>query len=96
MELNLHRIERFGLRAHFSAFFSSCFLGVKKPEKHIYQAALDITQRPAERCLFIDDRPLNLEIAQRLGMNTIHFKDVAQLGQELKNFGLACAFLPGQ
>ena len=27
-ELNLHRIEKFGLRNYFSAFFSSCYLGV--------------------------------------------------------------------
>ena len=32
-ELNLHRIETFGLRQYFSVFFSSCYLGVSKPHR---------------------------------------------------------------
>ena len=30
-ELNLHRIQKFGLRHYFSVFFTSCYLGVTKP-----------------------------------------------------------------
>src|SRR5215216_2827972 len=32
-ELNLHRIEAFGLRPIFSAFLSSCWLGARKPAR---------------------------------------------------------------
>jgi len=87
-ELNLYRIERFHFQKYFTAFFSSCFLGTKKPEKDIYLAALDITQRAPAECLYIDDRPLNLETAQRLGINTIHFRDVNQLRQDLQSHGV--------
>src|SRR5271169_1598258 len=66
-ELNKHRIETFALRNYFTAFFSSCYLGVKKPEAKIYTLALELTQRPAEECVFIDDRALNLECAKQQG-----------------------------
>lgn len=87
-ELNLHRIETFGLRKYFSAFFSSCYLGVSKPHPQIYRLALDISQRQPEECVFIDDRSLNLECARRLGLHTIQFLNAVQLEQDLRLLGL--------
>ena len=87
-ELNLHRIEKFGLRNYFSVFFSSCYLGVSKPNPQIYRLALDLSQRQADECVFIDDRPLNLEGAQRLGLRTIQFLNAAQLESDLRNLGV--------
>ncbi len=84
LELNLHRIEQFGLRRAFTAFFSSCFLGVRKPDEAIYRLALQVTQRAPDECVFIDDRALNLECARRLGMRTIHYQNAAQLQEELR------------
>ena len=88
LELNLYRIEQFRLRDYFDAFFSSCFLGVKKPERGIYRLASQITQRALEECLFIDDRTLNLECAQLLGMRTVHYQDPAQLRRQLRQHGV--------
>lgn len=87
-ELNNYRIEQFGLHKYFNAFFSSCYLGFKKPEKEIYQLALSITQRRSEECLFIDDRALNTECAGLLGMNFIQYHNPQQLTQELQEFGI--------
>jgi putative hydrolase of the HAD superfamily len=87
-ELNLHRIERFGLKKYFVVFFSSCFLGAKKPDEEIYAKALAISQRVPEECVFIDDRALNLEIPIRLGMKTIQFQNAAQLESELRALGV--------
>jgi putative hydrolase of the HAD superfamily len=89
MDLNQYRIERFGLRKYFDVFFSSCFLGVKKPDEAIYRLALQITQFPPEECLFIDDRALNLECARNcVGMRTMHFQNPAQLQRELRELGI--------
>ncbi len=88
MELNLYRIQQFGLRRYFMAFFSSCFLGVKKPEDAIYRLALQITQCAPEECLYIDDRALNSECAGRRGMRTILFRSAAQLEHELHAVGI--------
>jgi len=49
-DLNLYRIERFGLRSIFSLFISSCFVGLRKPENDIYRLALDATQQVPEEC----------------------------------------------
>ena len=87
-ELNLHRIEKFGLRDYFSAFFSSCYLGVSKPHTEIYRLALDISQRRAEECVFIDDRSLNLETARRLGLHTIQFLNAGQMTDDLRRLGV--------
>ncbi len=88
-ELNLFRIQSFGLREIFSLFVSSCFVGLRKPEDGIYRLALEITQRPAEECCFIDDRALNLDSASRLGMRVIQMINAEQLRQELQKLGVA-------
>lgn len=83
-ELNHFRIEKFGLRKIFQLFVSSCFVGLRKPERDIYRLALEITQFPAEESCFIDDRPLNLECAAQLGMHTIQMKSLDQLRSDLQ------------
>lgn len=88
LELNEYRIEAFRLRRDFQVFFSSCYLHARKPEEMIFRIALEVTQRPAPECVFIDDRPLNLENPRRLGMNTIHYQSAAQLRQELQTYGV--------
>jgi len=88
LELNVRRIEMFNLRREFEAFFSSCFVRIRKPDEAIYRLALEVTQRRAEECLFIDDRELNLECARQMGMHTIHFQSAAQLRQELEANGV--------
>lgn len=88
LELNEYRIETFQLRRDFLVFFSSCYVHARKPEEAIFRIALEVTQRPAERCVFIDDRPLNLENPRRLGMNVIHYENAPQLRSELQKYGV--------
>ncbi len=88
LELNERRILQFNLRREFKAFFSSCYLGVRKPDEGIYKLALEVTQRSPEECVFIDDRELNLECARQLRMRTIHFQNAAQLRQDLAANGV--------
>lgn len=87
-ELNQYRIEKFELRSLFTNFFSSCFVGLRKPEEGIYRLSIDVTQKRPHECCFIDDRALNLECARGLGMHTIEMKDVDQLQQELATLGV--------
>jgi putative hydrolase of the HAD superfamily len=88
VELNLHRIERFGLRDMFEAFFSSCWLGCTKPSRRIYELALAISQAPPERAVLIDDRGPNLAPARALGMQTIHFTTGELLAGQLAALGV--------
>lgn len=88
LELNQYRIEAFHLRNDFLAFFTSCYLHARKPEETIYRIALEVTQREPERCVFIDDRPLNLENPRRLGMHVVHYQSAPQLAEDLKLLGV--------
>ena len=88
LEINEHRIRKFRLREYFGAFFSSCYLGVRKPDSGIYSLALKITQRDPGECVLIDDRGLNLECAREMGMHTIQFVNVAQLRDDLAQLGI--------
>jgi putative hydrolase of the HAD superfamily len=87
-ELNDYRIEAFGLRREFEAFFSSCYLSARKPEETIYRIALEVSHRPPENCVFVDDRPLNLENPRRLGMQVVHYQDAEQLRSDLQALGI--------
>jgi len=87
-ELNYHRIEKFGLRKIFRLFISSCFVGLRKPERDIYRLALETTQIPAEQCCFVDDRALNLECAAKLGMKTVEMRQLEQLQADLAKLGV--------
>ncbi|HUO26910.1 MAG TPA: HAD-IA family hydrolase [Candidatus Aquilonibacter sp.] len=87
-ELNLYRIEKFGLRSIFRLFVSSCYIGFRKPEHEIYRMALEITQRNPAGCCFIDDRTINLECAAKLGMHTIEMQTLDQLRKDLEKLGV--------
>ncbi len=87
-ELNDYRIKKFKLDRYFTNFFSSCFLGVRKPDPQIYQMAMGMTQMEAKEILFIDDRENNAQAARALGMNVIHLKDVKRLPEELRAYGI--------
>ena len=94
LELNVYRIRQFELRRCFSVFFSSCFLGLRKPDEAIYRTALQVTQREPSECIFIDDREVNLECPRELGLATILFRDAAQLRQDLQQNGVTITETP--
>ena len=87
-ELNEYRIQRFALCDLFTAFFSSCYLGLVKPQPEHYRRALQITQREPDECVFVDDRPLNVEVARILGMHPIQFESTEQLQHDLRAAGV--------
>jgi putative hydrolase of the HAD superfamily len=86
-ELNEYRIRRFGLCDLFDVFFSSCWLGVRKPTKVIYERVLGMTQADPASSVFVDDREQNLAPARALGMQTILFVSAEQLSRSLAGLG---------
>ncbi|HKC82254.1 MAG TPA: HAD-IA family hydrolase [Gemmatimonadaceae bacterium] len=83
-ELNMYRIEKFGISQVFEAFLCSCWLGVRKPLRRCYHRALGIAHVRPEATLFIDDRQQNLISASTLGMNVLHFTSAVQLRSDLE------------
>ena len=88
MHINLYRIRTFELTRYFSAFFSSCFLGVTKPDCAIFQKTLHILQKSGDECLFIDDREENAVAAQQCGINAVHLPQPENLEKVLRGEGV--------
>ncbi len=70
-DLNQYRIRQFELQKWIRVFFSSCYLGLRKPDVKIYQFVLRMLQQPPEAVLAVDDRPENLAAARSLGIATV-------------------------
>jgi putative hydrolase of the HAD superfamily len=88
-ELNAHRLQRFGLVDIFVTFFSSCWLGVAKPSRRIYELALSMSQAKPEHSVFVDDREQNLPPARALGMRVVRYTSAGQLAADLAALGIA-------
>lgn len=58
------------IRDYFDACYFSYEMGLAKPDPAIYKALLTDADVTAEECLFLDDGPKNIEIAQTLGIQT--------------------------
>jgi putative hydrolase of the HAD superfamily len=88
-EMNDYRIKQFGLSQIFDLFVSSCYVGMRKPDEKIYRLALDLIQKAPDECCFIDDRPVNIEAAAKVGMRTVLMRDPVQLKKDLQGLGLS-------
>ncbi|HEV2134016.1 MAG TPA: HAD-IA family hydrolase [Terracidiphilus sp.] len=84
---NDYRFSKFGLREYFQVAFSSCYVGLRKPDPAIYRRVLDILGAPPERVLFIDDRQQNVDGAAAAGMKTIRFQNEEALRTDLAELG---------
>ena len=87
-ELTVFRIKTFNMSAFIDFFVSSCFVHFRKPDEDMYRIALDISQADPARSVYIDDRPLFVEIAQGLGINGIQHTGLESTRSALAALGL--------
>ena len=80
--------ERFNFFELFDDMVISGAVGFVKPEPEIFQILLEKIGKPAQECLFIDDSFPNIEQANAMGFQTIHFVSPSQLTDSLINLGL--------
>ncbi|HEY1768191.1 MAG TPA: HAD family phosphatase [Terracidiphilus sp.] len=69
--------------ARFDVLVWSYQLRIAKPDPAIYRFVLEKLGTRAEETLFLDDKPVNIEAAQALGMKGIVFSTVKQLRADL-------------
>jgi putative hydrolase of the HAD superfamily len=70
-------------------FISSCFVHLRKPDTDIYRLALGIAQVPIDRVLYLDDRLMFVEVAQSLGIYSVHHTDFESTRAILTSAGLS-------
>jgi len=87
-ELNEYRIGRFGLDRLFEAFFSSCYLGVRKPSERIYRVALDVLGLEPDEVVFVDDREENLVAARMVGLRAVLADGARSVARGLREAGV--------
>ena len=83
-----HRIDSFDLPSFVDGFICSCFIRCRKPDSLIYNAALDIAHVFPEEVVYVDDRPLFIEVAQSLGIRGIPHRDFAATRDAFAALGL--------
>ncbi len=88
-ELNEHRIKTFGLGTFVDFFISSCFVHFRKPDADMFRIALDIAQVAPEHVVYIEDRPMFVEVARNLGIRGIVHTGYETTKQELAKWGLS-------
>ena len=86
-ELNDYRVFTFQLDRFIDVFVSSSYVHLRKPDKDIYKLAMDILLVKPEECLYIDDRPIFIEVARSLGIHAIHHVSLEETKKYLDEFG---------
>jgi putative hydrolase of the HAD superfamily len=87
-ELNVYRIRKFKLDGFVDSFISSCFVHVRKPDTDIFRLALDISQAPAQRVVYIENTPMFVQVAESLGIRSILHTDYRTTRAKLASLGL--------
>jgi putative hydrolase of the HAD superfamily len=87
-EINAYRIRTFGLDQLIDTFVSSCFVHFRKPDADIYRIALDISQSSPAQVVYLDDRPLFVEVACSLGIQGLQHVDVPTTRTKLNELGI--------
>ncbi|MBD3208374.1 MAG: HAD-IA family hydrolase [Candidatus Nealsonbacteria bacterium] len=83
--LNSQNYTKKGWYRHFDVLILSHEIGFLKPEREIYEIAIRELEVDAGECLFIDDQEDCLKPAREMGMETILFRSISQLKEDLRN-----------
>jgi putative hydrolase of the HAD superfamily len=87
-ELTVYRNKKYGLGSFIDTFISSCFVHFRKPDEDIFRMALDVSEVAPAACVYIEDRPMFVEVAQGLGIHGIWHRDYETTKAALEDLGL--------
>jgi putative hydrolase of the HAD superfamily len=87
-ELTEYRIKKFKLGSFVDFFISSSFVHFRKPDTDIFNLALDVAQVMPDEVVYIEDRPLFVQVGCSLGLHGIHHEGLESTVEKLKKYGL--------
>jgi epoxide hydrolase-like predicted phosphatase len=76
--------ERFGIRELFDVVIDSACVGMAKPERDIYELALERLDIAPHEAVFIDDLARNVAAAADLGIHAIHHLNFESTAHQLR------------
>lgn len=88
--------ENFDFLHWFEGIVVSGVEKMRKPNPAFFQVLFDRYQIIPQQSVFIDDNPANIEAANRLGLNTIPFREPGQLADDLRQWNIAAPPLTDQ
>jgi len=87
-ELTSHRVKTFALGKFVDFFIMSCFVHFRKPDPDLYRVALDVAQVAPEEVIYVEDRPMFVEVAQTLNIIGLRHIDLETTKGIFETFGL--------
>ena len=87
-ELNEYRINTFKLNSFVDFFISSSFVHFRKPDADIFKVAIDIAQVNPEETLYLEDRPMFVQVAETVGLRGIHHENYEATKKIFEEYGL--------
>ena len=87
-ELTEYRIKKFKLGSFVDFFISSSFVHFRKPDTDIFNLALDVAQVMPDEVVYIEDRPLFVQVGRSLGLHGIHHEGLESTVESLSKYGL--------
>lgn len=77
-----------GLAELFEQDFASHLIGKIKPDRDVFEHAIDALECDPSEILFVDDQPLNVESARQTGIQAFVAKDIRQAERVLTECGV--------
>ncbi|HXL58196.1 MAG TPA: HAD family phosphatase [Chitinophagaceae bacterium] len=87
-ELATYRIKQFKLNELADFFIVSSFVHFRKPDADIFRIALDTAQVSPQQVVYIEDRPMFVQVACSLGIHGLRHTDYNSTCRKLEKFGL--------
>jgi len=84
-------IDRYNLSDCFDELFISSEIGIVKPDINAYKYVLNKFEIPACQVILIDDNITNINVADSLGIFTIHYTSATDLTNKLKTVTEDCS-----
>jgi HAD superfamily hydrolase (TIGR01509 family) len=89
MAMETLRMRRLAGRRIFDRIFLSNVLHLAKPTRDSFEYVVHHLKVKPHEALMVDDRPLNVAAARKVGLHGIVFKNTTQLKKALKKYELA-------
>jgi len=83
-----YRVNTFGLREVADFIVVSHCVHMRKPDRQIWQLALDLAQATPDQCIYVDDREMFVNVAAAIGFTAFQHVDLDSTRAKFEQLGL--------
>jgi putative hydrolase of the HAD superfamily len=66
----------------------SHFVHMRKPDRSIWQLGLDLAQVTTDEAIYVDDRPMFVDVAAEMGFTALQHTSLEDTAEKFRNLGL--------